>query len=88
MEATVPLLSIAIPLVAVATLAGVSAGVRNARDWGPRGRTVGYALLGLAASLLVFLVRSVSLGASFGGAILAAAVGGMAVLVLVLVRGA
>ena len=86
MEASGPVLSVAVAVAALAAVAGVTAGVRHVRDWGARGRAVGHALIGLAASLLVFLLQSVSVGASLGGAILAVAVGGMTLLVLVLVR--
>lgn len=86
MEASGPLLSIAVAVAALAALAGVTAGVRQAGDWRLGGRAVVHVLLGLAASLLVFLLQSVSVGASVGGAVLALAVGGMTLLVLMLVR--
>ncbi len=73
-------------VAAFAAVAGVTAGVRNARMWGPRGRAIGHGMLGIAAALLVFLLQSVSVGASLGGAVLALAVGGMTLLVLTLVR--
>lgn len=73
-------------VAAFAAVAGVTAGARHVREWGPKGRAVGHGLVGLAASLLVFLLQSVSVGASVVGAVLALAVGGMAVLVLMLVR--
>jgi hypothetical protein len=72
--------------VAIAAIAGMTAGVRNARAWGPKSRMAGYFLLGLAAALLVFVLQSVSVGASLEGAVLSLAVGGMTVLVLMLVR--
>jgi hypothetical protein len=87
LEASGPLLSVAVTVAAFAAVAGVTARVRNGRAWGPLGRAVGYCLVGLAAGLLVFLLQSVSLGASLVGVVLAIAVGGMAVLVLMLVRG-
>jgi hypothetical protein len=86
LEASSPILSIAMAVAAFAAVAGVTAGVRNVRAWGPKGRAVGHGLVGLAASSLVFLLQSVSVGASVGGAVLALAIGGMAVLVLMLVR--
>lgn len=73
-------------VAAFAAVAGVATGVRNARLWGPRSRAIGHALIGVAAALLVFLLQSVSVGASLGGAVLALAVGGMTLLVLTLVR--
>ena len=75
-------------VAAFAAVAGVTARVRNGRAWGPKGRAVGYGLVGLAVGLLVFLIQSVSLGVSLVGVVLAIAVGGMAVLVLALLRGA
>lgn len=86
MAASDPVLSAAVAFAAFAAVAGVKAGVRHVRDRGWTARAIGHALLGLAAALLVFLLQSVSVGASFGGAVLALAVGGMTLLVVVLVR--
>lgn len=86
MEASSPVLGIAVTVATLAAVAGVTAGVRRARVWGPAGRTFGHLLLGAIAALLVFLLQSLSVGASVGGAVLALAVGGMTVLVFVLVR--
>jgi hypothetical protein len=83
--ASVPL-SIAATVAVFAAAGGLMAGARNARAWGPRGRAVGDGFLGVLAALLVLLLQSVSVGASLGGAVLAVAVGGMTLLVLMLVR--
>lgn len=85
MGASVPVLGIAMAVVSFAAIAGMSAGVRHARAWGWKARAVGQALLGAGAALLVFLLQSLSVGASLGGAVLALAVGGMTLLVLMLV---
>ena len=74
-------MSFAVTVAAFATVFAVTVGVR-----GPRGRAIGHGLIGLAAALLVFVLQSVSVGASLGGAILALSVGGMTLLVLTLVR--
>jgi hypothetical protein len=52
--------------------------------WGPKSRAFGYAAVAAGAALLVFFIQSVSVGVSLGGALLALAVGGMALLVLML----
>lgn len=69
-----------------AAIAGVAASVRRGRVWGERARAFGLGAVGAAASLLVFLLQSVSVGASLEGVVLAVAVGGMTVLVLMLAR--
>ena len=87
MEAGGQVFGIAMAVATFAAIAGgVTAGVRHARPWGPKSRVAGYATLGLGAALVVFVLQSVSVGASVGGAILALAVGGMTLLVLMLVR--
>jgi hypothetical protein len=78
-------LSLALVVAAFAAIAGVTAGVRNARLWGPRGRAMGHGVVGIAAALLVFVLQSVSVGASLVGAIIAVAVGGMTLLALAFV---
>jgi hypothetical protein len=88
LEASGSVLSIAMAVASLATLAGVTTAVRRARAWGARGRMLGYALLGLCATLLVFLLQSVSVGASPGGVVLALAVGGTTLLVLMLISNA
>jgi hypothetical protein len=83
--AGVPVLTIAMAVAALAAVAGVTAGVRHAPP--PGQKAIGHGLLGVGAALLVLLLQFVSVGASLGGAVLALAVGGMSVLVLMLVRG-
>ena len=72
LEAGDPVFGIALAVATFAAIAGVTAGVRQARGWGSKARVVGHAAVGAAAALLVFLLQSVSVGASLGGAILVA----------------
>ncbi len=88
MEAGRPFIGIALAVATLAAIAGVTAGVRHARVRRWKARVVGQGVLGAAAAILVFLLQSVSVGASLGGAILALAVGGMTLLVLMLAGGA
>lgn len=89
MEASGPVFGFAMAVATFAAIAGVTAGVRFVRECGLRRRVLaGHALLGGAAALLVFLFQSVNFGASFGGAVLALAFGGIAVLVMALVGNA
>jgi len=88
LEAGDPVFGIALAVATFAAIAGVTAGVRQARGWGWKARVVGHAALGAAAASLVFLLQSVSVGASLGGAILSLAVGGMTLLVLMLAGSA
>jgi hypothetical protein len=56
------------------------------RSWSNVARALGFVLLGLVVAAIVFGVQSGNVGASLGGAVLALAIGAIAVLLVVLFR--